>query len=1569
MKKLFLLIMASLSIAGSMNAQTKISNVEATSTPDFSVIAYPGVSLGSTPTITVTKGSPAVLDLNPTHYSWEWQKWNETTSKWEGPERTGLFTAGKWRFKCQVRIDPPYSTNYWLEEPMTVKVNGVEWKRADNIFLAGNSCSYVAFVSPEYVVSANPPADTRTVISSVSASSSNFSTIPDYLAPTTAKPTFSQTAGSPAYFSTNGTWQKWEGSKWVDHKNSADAFDSGTWRYKTEIRIDGDKGTTHRLGQSLTVTVNGEAWEVDADAFDVKPWYSVAPVYSPSFFIESVSSSDTRTPIRNVVATSSDLTTIPVDGASVTTKPTVTVTTGSPAFFKINTSNGSWQKKNGTKWEDVTSGYFSQGEWRFSCQLRIDPATTHRLGEPLTVSVNGEEWEVKDLYIYNDLSYANVSSPAITVRENIIVINEANFPDGIFRNYLMTNENEIHGYGKDGQLTATEIAEIGLVNVKGLTISDLTGIEYFTSLVYLWCDRTNLTALNVSGFKKLQELSCANSSLESLNVTGCTSLTKIWCYGNKIKGAAMDAFISSLPTVTGTDKVLLVRNNDRLGAYNHDENVISKAQAAVATSKGWSVEAWDDGGSRHPVYEGATLINSIEATSTQNFALVIPGEPISEALNPQFKYNHITAERFVPESGVWQKWDDTSKQWNTVSSGNFTSGQWRLMIQVEDGDCSFSSQITLPFTAKVNGAMWTTLADQYQVTIENSSIYVASPVVTVGDVTGTPINATNFPDVNFRNFLLTQDYGKDGILTDAEIDNVYMLMISNKGIKDLTGIGVFKKLGMLYCNDNQLTTLDLSQNKDLISLDCYSNNLTALSLLQNTKLVALHCDNNMLTSLDVSPCPNLTTINCSGNHMSGTGMATLVNSLSNAGGTLYICDDEVTPDNFITPAQVKTATDKGWKVYKRSNSGTVEYAGATGIEINAANFPDENFRTFLKTKTYGKDDFLTPEELAGVTEMVVHDKNMKIGNLAGIQYFTALEKLECYGNQLKTLNVSGLKNLKWLDCSVNQIKGVEMDALVASLPTVTSGEFHVVAMDEEGEANEITVAQVAVAKGKGWTVQATVKTGGGTDWADYTNFLEINATNFPDENFRNYLLAQDYGKDGYLLPLELEAVTTLDVPDMGIATLTGIEHFTDLLFLYCAGNSLTSLDLSQNTKLVSLHCSSNSLTSLDLSNNTGLLHLYCNENNLESLDLSQNTDLVYLACPLNKLTSLDVSSCPNLAYLSCYGNSITGDAMATLVNGLPQRTTASDFFVCSDKCSPDNTITTAQAKVAKDKKWTVKKETASGWVEYAGLDPVAINATNFPDQKFREYLIAQDYGKDGVLTEIELRAVTVMDVSNKGISNLKGIEYFTKLTNLNCSQNSLTSLDVSKNTALVFLDCYMNTLGSLNVSNHAELSRLTCTQCGLTSLDVSNCPKLTKLECYRNKIEGTEMDKLVNGMPSVTGICWFNVCDDYITPDNIITAAQVKVARDKGWSVMKRQSIFYGGVNYAGWGDVNGDNKIDEADLDAISMIIMGKMADIDVGIEGKYIDSQFAGDLNNDMKTNAADIVIMVNILKSLGK
>ena len=83
--------------------------------------------------------------------------------------------------------------------------------------------------------------------------------------------------------------------------------------------------------------------------------------------------------------------------------------------------------------------------------------------------------------------------------------------------------------------------------------------------------------------------------------------------------------------------------------------------------------------------------------------------------------------------------------------------------------------------------------------------------------------------------------------------------------------------------------------------------------------------------------------------------------------------------------------------------------------------------------------------------------------------------------------------------------------------------------------------------------------------------VEINETNFPDENFREYVKSSfDKDGDGVLSAEEIAAVTKIDVYDMGISDLTGIEYFTDLAFLNCNKNNLTALDVSNNTALTEL---------------------------------------------------------------------------------------------------------------------------------------------------------------------------------------------------------------------------------------------------------------------------------------------------------------------------------------------------------------------------------------------------------------
>ena len=132
--------------------------------------------------------------------------------------------------------------------------------------------------------------------------------------------------------------------------------------------------------------------------------------------------------------------------------------------------------------------------------------------------------------------------------------------------------------------------------------------------------------------------------------------------------------------------------------------------------------------------------------------------------------------------------------------------------------------------------------------------------------------------------------------------------------------------------------------------------------------------------------------------------------------------------------------------------------------------------------------------------------------------------------------------------------------------------------------------------------------------------------------------------------------------------------------------------------------------------------------------------------------------------------------------------------------------------------------------------PVYITDANVPDKTFREYLLKRfDKDGNGVLTPAERYAVTEIDVNDKNITSLKGIEFFPNLKKLNCGHNRLTSLDVSKNTELTYLDCSYNRLTELDVSQNTKLTELYFVSNKITSLQADNCTNLTVIFTGSNK--------------------------------------------------------------------------------------------------------------------------------------
>ena len=117
------------------------------------------------------------------------------------------------------------------------------------------------------------------------------------------------------------------------------------------------------------------------------------------------------------------------------------------------------------------------------------------------------------------------------------------------------------------------------------------------------------------------------------------------------------------------------------------------------------------------------------------------------------------------------------------------------------------------------------------------------------------------------------------------------------------------------------------------------------------------------------------------------------------------------------------------------------------------------------------------------------------------------------------------------------------------------------------------------------------------------------------------------------------ALTELKILDNNLTSLD-VTHNTLLTELVCGNNPIGSIDVSQNVVLSIFQPNNNNLTSLDLSQNTALTRLICPDNSLPSLDLSQNTNLFLLSCPNNNLTSLDVSQNTSLGILACSNNDL-----------------------------------------------------------------------------------------------------------------------------------------------------------------------------------------------------------------------------------------------------------------------------------------------------------------------------------------
>ncbi|MEN9442088.1 MAG: hypothetical protein RLZ33_2165 [Bacteroidota bacterium] len=138
--------------------------------------------------------------------------------------------------------------------------------------------------------------------------------------------------------------------------------------------------------------------------------------------------------------------------------------------------------------------------------------------------------------------------------------------------------------------------------------------------------------------------------------------------------------------------------------------------------------------------------------------------------------------------------------------------------------------------------------------------------------------STLIPDPNFEQALIDANIDTDGLngtILNADAEQIIGdLDVSNKNINDLTGIEAFVNLSTLNCSNNNLITLDLSVNTELIAISATSNNLTDINLTNIQALNVLDIADNQLDSLDFSSHPDLWWLMCYTNNLTYLNIST-----------------------------------------------------------------------------------------------------------------------------------------------------------------------------------------------------------------------------------------------------------------------------------------------------------------------------------------------------------------------------------------------------------------------------------------------------------------------------------------------------------------------------------------------------------------------------------------------------------------------------------------------------------------------------------------------------------------------
>lgn len=407
------------------------------------------------------------------------------------------------------------------------------------------------------------------------------------------------------------------------------------------------------------------------------------------------------------------------------------------------------------------------------------------------------------------------------------------------------------------------------------------------------------------------------------------------------------------------------------------------------------------------------------------------------------------------------------------------------------------------------------------------------------------------------------------------------------------------------------------------------------------------------------------------------------------------------------------------------------------------------------------------------------------------------------------------------------------------------------------------------------------------------------------------------------------------------------ENAPKLQILSCYDNKLTSLDLSSCKSLVNVNCKNNMLSEIDVTENENIESLICNHNNINSLKLGELAKLKTIDCGYNNLEEVDPSGCPalvdfyaehnmltnvnlskntNLWWIKVHCNNIA-DEMTSFVENLPQASQGMSMLYIVDTRDENekNIAYVNQINTALEKGWYTCNylggmETSENMIGtiYKGCDYVPVYGDNtirlITNKEVGEKIkIMVASSKDVLIDGVEEEAPYIGEQEY----TIKSQEIIIKgdLDKFGCAGNEISLLEFSgEENMLTEINCSDNELTILDLKDMKKLEKLECQENKLEQLTLIGCDALLRVNCYRNNLKGAYMSMFMQSLYDDTKKTEKNepalfLVDSKAPADklegNVCYKDDVKIAKDKGWRVKDY-------INGEMWGfgqDIEGEEK------------------------------------------------------------